>query len=71
LQKETVIVRRYSTVPLLPHKALPTKALFSGKFKNFVKSFKSFCFEEHYFNIVQGFCKASYHVPASSDPSPY
>jgi hypothetical protein len=72
-QKETVIVRRYSTVFLLPPQSFTHQGFIFRQFKNFVKSFKSFAFEStgFYVNIVQGFCKASIMSPASSDPSPY
>jgi hypothetical protein len=66
-----VIVRRYSTVFLLPPQSFTHQGFIFRQIQeqNHSKVFalKSTGF---YVNIVQGFCKASYHVSSFFRPQP-
>jgi hypothetical protein len=70
-QKETVIVRRYSTVFLLPPQSF-TQGFIFRQIQELCKIIqKKFALKStgFYVNIVQGFCKVLIMSPASSDPA--
>jgi hypothetical protein len=72
-QKETVIVRRYSTVFLLPPQSFTHQGFIFRQIQELCKIIqKFFCFEEHRLLCqYKDFARLLIMSPASSDPSPY
>jgi hypothetical protein len=70
-QKETVIVRRYSTVFLLPPQSFTQGFIFRQiqELCKIIQKFFALKSTGFYVNIVQGFCKASYHVQLLQTPA--